>query len=83
MFPVLLNDLHAPMLRLYPVCCVIAEKYQAMTIPGLASNRRKNFFDIATIARHSTTPVSQRLAAQDTVISWIDPVENQHHERRS
>ncbi len=49
-FPVLLDDLSAPTLRVYPVYTVIAEKYHALTILGLANTRMKDFFDIATIA---------------------------------
>lgn len=45
LFPVLLDDLTAPTLRVYPVCTVIAEKYHAMTILGLANSRMKDFFD--------------------------------------
>ena len=52
-FPVLLDDLAAPTLRVYPVYTVIAEKYHAMTILGLANTRMKDFFDIATIARRT------------------------------
>ena len=52
-FPVLLNDLPAPLLKVYPVYTVIAEKYHAMTILGLANTRMKDFFDIATIARRT------------------------------
>ena len=32
---------------------MIAEKYHAMTFPGLANSRMKDFFDIATIARRT------------------------------
>ncbi len=52
-FPVLLDDLAAPTLKVYPVYTVIAEKYHAMTILGLANSRMKDFFDIATIARRT------------------------------
>ena len=52
-FPVLLDDLAAPTLRVYPVYTVIAEKYHAMTLLGLANTRMKDFFDIATIARRT------------------------------
>ena len=52
-FPALLDDLAAPMLKVYPVYTVIAEKYHAMTILGLANSRMKDFFDIATIARRT------------------------------
>jgi hypothetical protein len=52
-FPVLLDDLAAPTLRVYPVYTVIAEKYHAMMILGLANTRMKDFFDIATIAQRT------------------------------
>jgi hypothetical protein len=52
-FPVLLADLHAPSLKVYPVYTVISEKYHALTILGLANSRMKDFFDIATIARRT------------------------------
>ena len=52
-FPVLLDDLAAPTLRVYPVYSVIAEKYHALTILGIANSRMKDFFDIATIARRT------------------------------
>ena len=52
-FPVLLADLPAPSLKVYPVYTVISEKYHAMTILGLANTRMKDFFDIATIARRT------------------------------
>ncbi len=51
--PVLLDNLGAPTLRVYPDYTVIAEKYHAMTIRGFANTRMKDFFDIATIARRT------------------------------
>jgi hypothetical protein len=38
-FPILLSDLTAPTLRVYPVYTVIAEEYHAMTTLGLANSR--------------------------------------------
>ena len=52
-FPILLSDLTAPTLRVYPVYTVIAEKYHTMTTLSLANSRLKDFFDIATIARRT------------------------------
>lgn len=52
-FPVLLDDLAAPTLKVYPVYTVIAEKYHAMAILGTANTRMKDFFDIATIAQRT------------------------------
>ena len=39
-----------PQLRVYPVYTVIAEKFQAMVILGLANSRMKDFYDICVIA---------------------------------
>lgn len=53
-FPALLDDLGAPSLRVYPVYTVIAEKYQAMVLLGLANTRMKDFYDLAVIATRTT-----------------------------
>ena len=49
-FPVLL-PLDAPVLRAYPPEAVIAEKFHAMVILGIANSRMKDFFDIWTLAQ--------------------------------
>ncbi len=49
-FPVLL-PLDAPILRAYPPEAVIAEKFHAMAVLGIANSRMKDFFDIWTLAR--------------------------------
>lgn len=49
-FPALLPDFEAPRLRAYPVYSVIAEKYHAMVVLGLANSRMKDFYDVAVIA---------------------------------
>jgi Nucleotidyl transferase AbiEii toxin, Type IV TA system len=72
-FAVLLADLAAPTLRVYPVSTVIAEKYHAMTILGLANSRMKDFFDIATIAQRTSLlwPASQVAArARNANATW-------------
>lgn len=43
-------DLPAPQLRAYPVYAVIAEKFQAMVMLGIANSRMKDFYDIRVIA---------------------------------
>jgi hypothetical protein len=53
-FPALLEGLQAPSLRVYPVYTVIAEKYQAMVLLGLANTRLKDFYDLAVIAKRTT-----------------------------
>ena len=52
-FPALLEGLGAPSLRVYPVFTVIAEKYQAMVLLGLANTRMKDFYDVAVIAKRT------------------------------
>lgn len=44
-------DLPAPLLRVYPVYSVIAEKFQAMVMLGVANSRMKDFYDIQIIAQ--------------------------------
>ena len=53
LFPTLLDDMPAPRLKAHPVYTVIAEKFHAMTVLGLANTRMKDFFDIATIAQRT------------------------------
>lgn len=43
-------DMPLPELKIYPVYGVIAEKFQAMVMLGLANSRMKDFYDIAVIA---------------------------------
>lgn len=52
-YPVLLPGFEAPLLRVYPVYTVIAEKYHAMVVLGAANSRMKDFHDIATIAQRT------------------------------
>ena len=52
-YPTLLQGFVAPVLRVYPVYTVIAEKYQAMVMLGQANSRMKDFFDLAVIARQT------------------------------
>lgn len=52
-FPTLLQDFLAPVLRVYPVYTVIAEKYQAMVMLGQANSRMKDFYDLAVIGRRT------------------------------
>ncbi len=43
-------DFPPPQLRIYPVYGVIAEKFQAMVMLGIANSRMKDFYDIRVIA---------------------------------
>ena len=49
-YPTLL-DFPAPTLRAYPRETVVAEKFQAMVMLGIANSRMKDFYDIWTLSR--------------------------------
>lgn len=51
-FPVLLEDMAAPVMRVYPAYTVVAEKYQAMVSLGMANTRLKDYFDLWVLAKH-------------------------------
>ena len=50
-YPTLLADSPVPRLRAYSRYSVVAEKFQAMVMLGIANTRMKDFFDIWTLAR--------------------------------
>jgi len=52
-YPVLLDDLPMPRLRVYPRYTVIAEKFEAIVSLGIANSRMKDFFDLWVLTRHS------------------------------
>jgi hypothetical protein len=51
-FPVLLDELPQPFLRVYPVYTVIGEKYHAIVSLGMANTRLKDYFDLWVLAQH-------------------------------
>jgi predicted nucleotidyltransferase component of viral defense system len=51
-YPVLLEDMSAPVLRVYPAYTVVAEKYHAMVSLGIVNTRLKDYFDLWFLARH-------------------------------
>jgi predicted nucleotidyltransferase component of viral defense system len=62
--PVLL-DLPVPRLRAYARETVIAEKFHAMIVRGLANSRMKDFYDVWVLSKHYTfdTRLAQAIAA--------------------
>ena len=52
-YPVLLDDLPVPRLRVYPRHTAIAEKFEAITSLRIANSRIKDFFDLWVLTRHS------------------------------
>ena len=53
-YPVLLDEFPAPQLRAYPKCTVIAEKFHAVCLLGLANTRMKDYFDLWVLLNDTT-----------------------------
>jgi hypothetical protein len=58
-YPVMLDDLPPPRLRVYPRATVIAEKLEAIESLGMTNSRMKDFFDIRVLAREGTLDTAQ------------------------
>lgn len=52
LFPVILSDLKAPLLKTYPIESIIAEKFQAMVVLNYQNSRFKDFYDILFLAEN-------------------------------
>ncbi len=61
-YPTLL-DLPAPNIRAYPPATVIAEKFQAIVVLGIANGRMKDFYDLWAIPRSINVPDEELDAA--------------------
>ena len=53
-YPVLLKDLPAPQLRIYPVYTVVAEKLHAIALLGMTNSRLKDYFDLSVLLDRET-----------------------------
>lgn len=53
-YPVLLNDMPSPKLRAYPKYTVVAEKFHAICLLGMASSRMKDYFDLWILLSEDT-----------------------------
>lgn len=62
-FPVLLDDLPAPRLRVYPRETAIAEKFEALVKLGIANSRMKDYFDLWVLLRDSAVAADTLLQA--------------------
>ena len=51
LFPVVLDDLPAPRLHIYPRATAAAEKLEAIVHLGMANTRLKDYFDLCALAR--------------------------------
>lgn len=57
-YPVLLEDFPAPQLRAYPKYTVVAEKFHAVCLLGLANTRMKDYFDLWVLLGDTTLGVA-------------------------
>lgn len=65
-YPVLLNDLPAPRLRVYPTYTVVAEKLHAIALLGMTNSRVKDYFDLSVLLERETLgadPLAQAIKA--------------------
>lgn len=58
-YPVLLTDLPKPRLRAYPKYTVVAEKFHAICLLGLANSRMKDYFDLWILLREDELDPSE------------------------
>lgn len=66
LYPVMLDDMPAPCLRVYPRYTVIAEKLEAIITLGMANTRMKDYFDLYVILQDTDidrTVLSQAVTA--------------------
>jgi predicted nucleotidyltransferase component of viral defense system len=56
-YPVLLDDLPAPRLRVYPVYTVVAEKLHAIALLGMTNSRMKDYFDLSVLLERETLDI--------------------------
>jgi hypothetical protein len=52
-YPVILDEMPQPQLRVYPRYTVVAEKLEAMVKLGILNSRMKDYFDLWVLSRHS------------------------------
>lgn len=52
-YPVMLEDMPAPKLRVYPQYTVISEKFEAIVSLGMTNSRMKDYFDLWVLLRNA------------------------------
>ncbi|WP_417473300.1 nucleotidyl transferase AbiEii/AbiGii toxin family protein [Luteimonas mephitis] len=62
-YPVLLEEMPAPRLRVYPRETVFAEKFEAITSLGIANSRMKDYFDLIALIGESVMDEAELRAA--------------------
>jgi len=54
----MLKEFSAPMLKVYPVYTVIAEKLHAIVLLGMTNSRMKDYFDLSVLVERETLDVN-------------------------
>lgn len=62
-YPVLLDDMPAPLLRVYPRETVFAEKLEAIARLGIVNSRMKDYFDLLALVREGAMNTTDLAAA--------------------
>lgn len=66
-YPVMFDEFDTPKLRVYPRYTVIAEKFEALTVLGIANSRMKDYFDLWILSTYADFEGDVlRQAIQDT-----------------
>lgn len=68
-YPVLLDDLPAPQLRSYPKYTVVAEKFHAVCLLGMANTRMKDYFDLWVLLTEGGLDVAELRRAVEATFS--------------
>ncbi|MDM7950540.1 nucleotidyl transferase AbiEii/AbiGii toxin family protein [Hydrogenophaga sp.] len=68
-YPVLLEDLPAPQLRSYPKYTVVAEKFHAVCLLGMANTRMKDYFDLWVLLTESALEPTELRRAIDATFA--------------
>lgn len=58
-YPVLLEELPAPQLRAYPKYTVVAEKFHAICLLGMANTRMKDYYDLWVLLSENTLAAAE------------------------
>ena len=68
-YPVLLEDLPAPQLRAYPKYTVVAEKFHAVCLLGMANTRMKDYFDLWVLLTEGALEAAELRRAVDATFA--------------
>jgi hypothetical protein len=68
-YPVLLEDLPAPQLRSYPKYTVVAEKFHAVCLLGMANTRMKDYFDLWVLLTEGALEATELRRAIDATFA--------------